>query len=485
MKFLLNEKKREEERWLRSWSMRRERDLKKFEMYWGVFKGEVEGLVRGQFSRENYEKLGPMIVSWDNLFRKMIDLKTVLYTKSPVREFFFKMEGDEGIFKEMVSEGEVEHGLSVVDQYANITGVGFIRIGVVRGKMELIPVPSYAVEVEESEENPFEMNLLVNEVGLKGGVKGVGGRKVFVWTNGKSSLDREGVGQYRVYNLEEGVRLDFKRAKAKVSIENPYKWYEGDLKRYEIPYVAFRVQKGMSFWERGFNEELYEGTLQMNVHLTHLNSLLRLGGYRQMILTGDLSEDIEEKLRQFSTDALSVLVARGGGENGRIGVHGYTFTEELSRYVEVLNTLRRRIADNGGAILGSEGSGGRGVRQSAEAMMLQRFALDEIRQKVVPLYKSSEKKLFSLMALVGSVAKEAGLGRKLSPFKMTTQWGELKSFLTQREQDAHEGMLLEQNRLSIVDLVGRENPGVGRGMIKERLLRNQEENEQVKRNILS
>jgi hypothetical protein len=237
-----------------------------------------------------------------------------------------------------------------------------------------------------------------------------------------------------------------------------------------IPYVpVWSVQPlANSFWCETYNDDLFNATLQINVHLTHLNNLLKLACYKQIVFTGMTVGDIKATYGHV-TDGLNPITL--SGENASVST--IEMHSDINQAMNVIHDLIAQVCDQHGVSFSSQVNSAQ--KQSGVALTIEREAMDDLREEQEPRLRECEAKVAYITAIMANTDYNAGIdingtlrvvfGR--DPIEMTS------------ENTAVEDWKLGKGLKSILDLFTKMNPDIDPAQAEQILKDNLSQNKEL------
>ena len=397
------------------------------DIYLDDYARQVEALLKTQFTTSNFNRLKPMLATYDNLFKKIVNLKSQIYKDEPMRRWVNDagetLEQNQD-YSDLISNSNLNSELLTVERFANANNVSFARIVVRDGKLEYDAVQGECVQVEQDDDDPMRINALVFEI-QKTNTRDNHRRTVHIWTNGKShNFDNGEDGKGTMTVIKNFAR---EGQEEMVVSPNPYQdpFMNGPGSGI-IPFVKYQTVRGVDYWAETMGEDLRSGTLQVNVNQTHINNLIKFGGYRQIVVVGSYDET---KMSQAQSDVGTVIgVVPIPGVTG-VGASALDHTKNPNELIDANEKIAAKIAANNGVSFNADAIESR-QRQTAEALTINRSQLIELREERIPMFRLSERELaIKTIIIANTPTNQSGLGLRIP---MDDNWSFMIDYPEQR-----------------------------------------------------
>lgn len=198
-----------------------------------------------------------------------------------------------------------------------------------------------------------------------------------------------------------------------------------------------------SFWDMFTGDDLTGGTIDMAVHLTFLNHIIKTQSFKQLVGKGD---NVGELLGQV-LDPLSILTLTG--QNTEIDV--LDLQSNYDQLHKVAQDLANNIAVNYGispSQFRMTGSVSSGFALQMENLKLDRFTVEQQQD-----FKSYEQELFDLIKVVSEV-----YGKSLGDGDMFVDFVEPNYPASESEQLSIDQTKIDMGLTKTADILMRENP---------------------------
>jgi len=358
-------------------------------MYLDNYEPEVTELLKSQFHPKNANRLYPMLATYYNLLKKIVDIQSILYNKSAVREWYKRNKNKDGSaildesYSELMANSNIDITSQTINTLTNVNNTSFMRIipDVENNIIKYSAVPSELIAVTQDPQDPTRINRLIHKVVIQDSYS-----KLANIASTQSSTRTEKISyisRYFYWDDENYIILD-SDMKPMAQENNPE-----NINPYGIiPYVLFTNTPSISgsIWNETVNSDLYKGTLQINVLQTYFNNALKLTAYRQPTITGIDSKEAE-KLDHRVSDALQPIVVTS--DKATIGT--MDLSGGVTELKESIHDIISEIADNHGVSFNSRTTSAQ--KQSAAALSMEKEDIENLRQSQIPLYRASEKEL--------------------------------------------------------------------------------------------
>jgi hypothetical protein len=198
-----------------------------------------------------------------------------------------------------------------------------------------------------------------------------------------------------------------------------------------------------SFWDAYTGDDLTGGTIDMAVHLTFLNHIIKTQSFKQLVGKGD---NVGELLGQV-LDPLSILTLTG--QNTEIDVL------DLQSNYEQLNKVAKDLANDIAVAYGVSpnqfrmtGSASSGFALQMENLKMDRFTVEQQQD-----FKMYEKELFGLLKMVSEY-----YGKSMGDGDMTIDFVEPNYPASQSEQLDIDVKAIDMGLTKPIDILMRNNP---------------------------
>lgn len=198
-----------------------------------------------------------------------------------------------------------------------------------------------------------------------------------------------------------------------------------------------------TFWDMFTGDDLTGGTIDMAVHLTFLNHIIKTQSFKQLVGKGD---NVGELLGQV-LDPLSILTLTG--QNTEIDV--LDLQSNYDQLHKVAQDLANNIAVNYGispSQFRMTGSVSSGFALQMENLKLDRFTVEQQQD-----FKMYEQELFDLIKIVSEV-----FGKSLGDGDMFVDFVEPNYPASEQEQLSIDQTKIDMGLTKTADILMRENP---------------------------
>ena len=198
-----------------------------------------------------------------------------------------------------------------------------------------------------------------------------------------------------------------------------------------------------SFWDKYTGDDLTGGTIDLAIHLTFLNHIIKSQSFKQLIGKGD---NVGELLGQV-LDPLSILTLTG--QNTEIDVL------DLQSNYEQLNRVAQDLANNIAIAYGISPSQFRmtGQVSSGFALQMENLKLDRFTQEQQQDFKVYEQELFAMLKVVSDY-----YGKSIGEGDMAVDFVEPNYPASQTEQLTIDQQAIDLGLTSSHKILMRENP---------------------------
>ena len=429
-------------------SDRQQSQEKRLSMYLDSYEPEVIKLLRKQFHPDNFARLFPMVAKYYNTFKKIVNLKSVIYKREAIRKWY-QRDGKtiDDNYSELLNKTDINTVLQLTNKLTNVNNTSFVRIipDLENKTIKYSAVPSELINLTQNPNNPNEIQSILHRVcafdsftklnNMRGSradhceVSRSYESKYFYW-------DKE---KYIIYNGNYEVIPQ---------PDNPE-----NINPYGIiPYVLFSNLPSISgsIWNETVNDDLYSGTIQINVLQTYLNNAIKLLGFKQPWITG-ISGDEAKGLSNRVTDGLQpIFIAQSEAKIGAVELTG-----GVKEIRDSIHDVISEIADNHGVSFSSRTSSAQ--KSSGLALQIEAEQLENIRVEQQPLYRLSETELAEKTIVISN--KDLGTNIDIEG-SFSINFFEDKDKLSQQDKLKQDAFDLKHNIKSVVDLYRENDPDV-------------------------
>ncbi len=429
---------------------RRQKQKERFDVYMDDYNYLLNALIKKQFHQDNADRLYPMVCNYANLLKKIVNLKSVIYKKEAKREWLSVSGEPSQNYTDVLEKSNINEAYQALNKYLNINNTAFMRvISDPRSKaIKYEAVPSENIVVLRRVDNPMEFDALLHRIVIDTNTK-----FWYYWDRNVNCKVSDGLDQ--VYDVQPNKYIDPN---------------DLDTPKGIIPYVpVWSVQPlANSFWCETYNDDLYNATLQVNVHLTHLNNLLKLACYKQIVFTGMNVADLKS-IYGHVTDGLNPITL--SGENA--AVTNLDMHSDINQAMSVIHDLIAQVCDQHGVSFSSQVNSAQ--KQSGVALTIEREAMDDLREEQEPRLRECESKVAYITAIMANTDYNSGIDIN---GKLRVVFGrdpvEMDS-----EDTAVEDWQLGKGLKSIKDLFTKMNPDIDPAQAEQVLRDNLAQNKEL------
>jgi hypothetical protein len=420
-------------------------------MYLDAYNDEVLKLLKNQFHRDNYARLYPMVARYYNTFKKIVNLKSVLYKREAER-YWYNSDGKtiNDNYTNLLINSNIHSTMQLCNKLTNINNASLVRI-IPDHKTKTIKysaVPAEVINVTQDPNDPSEITSLLHRVTTQDTYEVLNNIGYSFNRSRERQLKRSYNSKYFYWTKDNYYILD-NELKPTVQEKNPENINPYGVIPYQI-FTNFPMVSG-SIWNETLNDDLYTGTLQINVLQTYLNNALKLLGYLQLFISG-IDDDEAKKLDARVSDALQPITTRN--ESARIQA-----VQMSNGVVEIRDTIHdiiSEIADNHGVSFGSRTDSAQ--RQSGLALAIDQEQINNIREEQIPLYRENEKKLAQKTVVIANKEFNAGIDEGGS---LSINFYEEEKLVSEGDKLKRDMFNLKNNIISVVDLYRQNDTDVG------------------------
>ena len=421
---------------------------KRLSMYLDDYESVVLDKLRTQFHKDNYDRLFPMIATYYNLLKKVVNLKAVLYKREAKRIWSNRDNKPDEKYNEMIAATNINNTMSTINKLTEVNNTSFLRIMPDEEKkiIQYEAVPSENISVIQNPENPTEIVALLHRVVIKDSTQSITnalGNNIARLRFNTSKY----TAKYFYWDKESFITLDTDQ-KIILDEENPYK--DDITGQGIIPYVLFTNMESIagSIWNETVDADLYNGTIQVNVFQTYFNNLLKTAGYRTPYITG-LSEQEVLKLNNKVNDPLQPL----GLEDPDAKVGTFELSTKIGEFQSAIHDVISEIADNHGVEFSSRTSSAQ--KMSGLALSISQGAINDLREEQQPKYRNSESEVAKKTVVI--VKKKFNTIIDVEG-KFSINFAEDKEQTTVDEKIKQDEFYIKNNLKSITDIYREIDP---------------------------
>lgn len=425
---------------------RQQKQTDRFSVYLDDFDSKVDAKIHKQFHQENYELLYLMICNYANLLKKIVNLKSVLYKKEAIREW---LKGDtvDDKYQELIKDSNIHTAYQNLNKYCNINNTAFMRLSsdFQNKTIKYEAIPSENIIILQNEENSQKIDALLHKIVINGA-------KHYCYydeeVTGKVTEDFQ-----TFYDEKENIYKDPNNGNTGI-----------------IPFVPVWSMQPIAnnFWNATINDDLYNSTIQINVHLTHLNNLLKLSSYKQWVFYGLISDDIKT-LYGHITDGLRPVALKGEKAKAEM----FSLIDKMKDTMEVIHDLASQVVDQHGVSFSSQTNSAQ--KQSGFALKIEKEALDDMKEEQQPLYRQTEKQVAYKSVIIANIDFKTGIDIN-GQFKLIFA-KEQPTFTT--EDIAYYDWVVLNGYKKCTEIFMLLNPDISADKAEEKLKENKEYNEKM------
>ena len=344
---------------------RRAKFLLRYEMYGDNYRDQVEKKL-GQIYKTMVElKLNVQINDNNNLYKQVVNAISNVYSFGVTRVF------DDTTTQELYEELRVDKIMSQANRYVNAFNDLVLQVSWDAEKQK----PKLLLRLPHNTEVVYNNNAVEAVMYF---VSMVGENK---------STER-----WAYWSKDEHYYIDKGETETKVAV-NTNEAGESDFSNPlgELPFVFMHNGwRDPSFWDKYTGDDLVGGTIDLAVHLTFLNHLVKSQSFKQLVGKGD---NISELKGQIS-DPMSVLTLTG--QNTEIDVL------DLQSNYDQLNKVTQDLANNIAVSYGISPNQFRMTSQASSgfALQMENLKLDRFTIEQQQDFKFYEQELFGKLKLV-------------------------------------------------------------------------------------
>jgi hypothetical protein len=429
---------------------RRQKQKERFDVYMDDYNYLIIALIKKQFHQDNADRLYPMVCNYANLLKKIVNLKSVIYKKAAKREWLSVNNEPVESYNDIISKSNINEAYQALNKYLNINNMSFMRVisdTRVKG-IKYEAVPGENIVVLRRIDNPLEFDALLHHIVIDSRTK-----FWYYWDRYVSCKVSDGLDH--VYDVQPNKYIDPNDTSEPRGI---------------IPYVpVWGIQPlANSFWCETYNDDLFNATLQINVHLTHLNNLMKLACYKQIVFTGLTIGDLKS-IYGHVTDGLNPITLTGEGAN----VTSLEMHSDINQAMSVIHDLISQVCDQHGVSFSSQVNSAQ--KQSGVALTIEREAMDDLREEQEPRLRECESKVAYITAIMANTDYNAGIDVNGT---LRVVFGRDPVELTS-ENTAVEDWLFSKGIKSVLDLYTKMNPDIDPEQAEQGLRDNLAQNKEL------
>ena len=110
-------------------ALRQQDQSDRLSMYLDDYEDKVLEKLQTQFHKDNLDRLYPMVANYYNLFKKVINLKSVIYKKESVRKWY-KRDGKttDDSYSKLINDSNIHVCMPTSNKLTNVNNNSFVRI---------------------------------------------------------------------------------------------------------------------------------------------------------------------------------------------------------------------------------------------------------------------------------------------------------------------------------------------------------------------
>ena len=393
--------------------------LKKFslryEMYNDNYRNQVVNKL-GQIYRAFAQlKLDVQINDNNNIYKQVVNAISNVYSYGVERDF------DNEDVQQMYDDLRIDKTMAQANRYMNAFNDVLVQVSWDSNKEQpkiMLRLP-HLTEVEYSQGDVYSVAYFVEMTGKEGKTE-----RWAYWTNEEHYyIDKES-GKEKIVAVEDNEEMI-----------NPFG---------VLPFVFLHNGwSDESFWDAFTGDDLTGGTIDMAVHLTFLNHIIKTQSFKQLVGKGD---NVGELLGQV-LDPLSILTLTG--QNTEIDVL------DLQSNYEQLNKVAKDLANDIAVAYGVSPNQFRmtGQASSGFALQMENLKMDRFTVEQQSDFKMYEKELFGLLKTVSEY-----YGKPMGDGDMTIDFVEPNYPASQSEQLDIDVKAIDLGLTSSHKVLMRNNP---------------------------
>ncbi|NHZ86533.1 MAG: hypothetical protein GWP19_11755 [Planctomycetia bacterium] len=410
-------------------------------MYLDDYKDQIITLLKSQFHKDNCNRLYPMFATYYNLFKKVVNLKSVIYKKEAKRIWHTRKDNEDENYSDLIKDSKIHSTMVLCNKLTNSNNTSFVRIipNIQNQVIKYEAIPSENISIIQNPENSNEIIALLHRVTIRDSninLSLITRKKI----NDKFRI------KYFYWDKENYIILDADRKVLKKDgvlqeFENPYKDKNNEG---IIPYTLFNFMLPISggIWNETVNTDLYDGTLQVNVFQTYFNNLLKQAGYRQPVISGVAKDEIKT-FNEKASDALQPIII--SDPQGKIST--FELSGNITDVQSAIHDIISEISDNHGVDFSSRTSSAQ--KMSGLALSISQEGIDNIREEQQPLYRESEKELAEKTVIIANKDLKSNIDVEGN---FSIDFYEDKKDIPVKDKIEQDKFYLSKNLKSIIDL---------------------------------
>jgi len=393
--------------------------LKKFALRYAMYNDNYDNQVISKLGKIYRAfatlKLDVQLNTNNNIYKQVVNTVSNVYSFGVNREF--ENEDVQGLYNDL----RINKTMSQANRYVNAFNDVLIQVG-----------------WDSNKEQPKIMLRLphLTEVGYnQGEVEWVA---YFVEMVGEKK-DKE---RWAYWSVDEHYYIDKSSGEDTIvavedndEMENPFG---------VLPFVYLHSGwRDETFWDSFTGDDLTGGTIDMAVHLTFLNHIIKTQSFKQLVGKGD---NVGELLGQV-LDPLSILTLTG--QNTEISVL------DLQSNYEQLHRVAQDLANNLAISYGVSPSQFRMTSQASSgfALQMENLKLDRFTLEQQQDFKVYEQELFGMLKMVSDY-----YGNPIGEGSMSVDFVEPNYPASESEQLTVDQQAIEMGLTKSIDILMRKNP---------------------------
>ncbi|KKL21679.1 hypothetical protein LCGC14_2443010, partial [marine sediment metagenome] len=136
-------------------------------MYLDDYETEVTDLLRAQFHKDNYKRLYPMLASYYNLFKKIVNIKSVIYKREAQRKWYRRDgKSEDENYAELIQKTNINTNQQLANKLTNVNNTSLVRIipYIDNREIQYEAIPSELISITQNPDKPSEIRSLLHMV---------------------------------------------------------------------------------------------------------------------------------------------------------------------------------------------------------------------------------------------------------------------------------------------------------------------------------
>ncbi len=479
----------------KAWKSRMQLSSEKMMMWENNFRALVENRLREQFHPTTYSRMCLSIHTSTNELRRVVRELAILYEQPAKRKLLAKSsvqtEGSDG------ASGSLTDQAKATEQAADdapTLATGDAEVDALADLLELSDA------VADAEDSPFDRAMRAKDWDIV--LDTVDRLTLFhpvVWVRPIVTGARDAEGQIDTSTTSLSYAIYTPANAAGVpSDEDPSKlaawWYEseeigrdGRLARVFYFYTSDGVEKYNANWERmevapnklkrlpvatfrrdfplngahcdGIGDDLFEGTLELCCLKTIQNARARDAGFKQIAVQGD-PKNIPADQVMGGPDPIYL------GPDSTVEV--LDLQPALDQFTALINARRADLADR----YGVKDFGADHVPQSGYAKRLEKDKVLKESRRARKFFAEGERDLYHLLAVTLDAYPIANIGKLDASAELETDFAEPQFDMEPKEQAAIDSADIKLSKVSVLDILRRDNPDLSDAELVKLAVRN-------------